>query len=61
MNWRKSHRSHSNGEACVELARTPDVVAARDSKNPDGPRHEFSVTAMTTLFEDIRRGRYDLS
>lgn len=60
MNWRRSIRSGANGENCIELARTPNAVAARDSKNPDGPQHRLSITAMATLFEEIRRGRYDL-
>jgi Domain of unknown function (DUF397) len=60
MNWRKSRRSTSNGEACVELARMPNAVATRDSKNPDGLHHTFSVAAMAVLFKEIRSGRYDL-
>jgi hypothetical protein len=36
--WRKSSRSGDNGGACVEVARNlPNIVAVRDSKNPDGP------------------------
>ncbi|TDB80992.1 DUF397 domain-containing protein [Actinomadura sp. KC216] len=60
VNWKKSSRSGNGGPDCVELARIANAVAARDSRNPRGPRHEFSVAAMTALFADIRRGRYDL-
>ena len=36
--WHKSNRSGSNGGDCVEVAdNLPDVVAVRDSKDPDGP------------------------
>ncbi|MGW3767920.1 DUF397 domain-containing protein [Actinomadura verrucosospora] len=39
--WRKSSHSGENGGDCVELAdaagTTADVVAVRDSKDPDGP------------------------
>ncbi len=36
--WRKSSYSGGNGGTCVEVARNlPNVVAVRDSKNPDGP------------------------
>lgn len=61
MNWRKSSWSSPNGENCVELARIPNAVAARDSKNPDGAHHRFTVAAMTALFDEIRCGRYDLT
>lgn len=61
MNWRKSARSSTNGENCVELAKLPRAIGARDSKNPDSPHHTFSVAAMTALFEEIRRGRHDLT
>ncbi|TDD86414.1 DUF397 domain-containing protein [Actinomadura rubrisoli] len=60
VNWRKSVRSSSNGENCVELAKLPRGVATRDSKDPDGARHTFTVAAMADLFEEIRSGRYDL-
>jgi hypothetical protein len=36
VRWRKSSRSGGTNGNCVELAHTLD--AARDSKNPDGPR-----------------------
>ena len=36
--WRKSSYSGNGGADCVEVARSlPDVVAVRDSKDPDGP------------------------
>lgn len=36
--WRKASRSTENGGNCVEVARTADAVAVRDSKNPAGPK-----------------------
>ena len=37
MEWRKSSLSESNGNSdCVEIAKTPDLTAVRDSKNPEG-------------------------
>ncbi|TYB42913.1 DUF397 domain-containing protein [Actinomadura chibensis] len=50
--WRKSSRSASNGGECVELARLPQVIAIRDSKNPDGPkillgRDQFAALVTT--------------
>jgi Domain of unknown function (DUF397) len=41
--WRKSSYSGSNGGACVEVARNlPEIVAVRDSKDPDGPALVFT-------------------
>ncbi|GAA4234769.1 hypothetical protein GCM10022254_40430 [Actinomadura meridiana] len=59
-NWRKSRRSGANGENCVEVASLSRVIGVRDSKDPTGEQHVFSVDAMAALFEEIRRGRYDL-
>jgi hypothetical protein len=36
--WRKSSRSSSSGQNCVEVAANlPGIVAVRDSKDPGGP------------------------
>ncbi|GAA2664541.1 MULTISPECIES: DUF397 domain-containing protein [Actinosynnema] len=45
LNWRKSSRSNSTQANCVEVARTPNGVAVRDSKNPNGPVLRFSAAA----------------
>ncbi len=48
--WRKS--SHSGGgNDCVEIAMIHKHAAVRDSKNPAGPRLEFS-SAQWTRFID---------
>jgi len=40
--WRKS-TYNGNGGDCAEVARgMPDVVAVRDSKDPDGPKLAFT-------------------
>lgn len=44
MMWRKAQRSNANGGACVEVARGQGMILARDSKNPDGPRLQFTPT-----------------
>ncbi|MBW8482192.1 DUF397 domain-containing protein [Actinomadura parmotrematis] len=31
--WRKSTKSHDNGDACVELANATGVIGIRDTKN----------------------------
>ncbi|MFI6750385.1 DUF397 domain-containing protein [Actinomadura luteofluorescens] len=61
MNWRKS--SHSGGSAtsdCVELARSPQAVGVRDSKDPSGPRITLLVERFRSLAADIKRGVHDL-
>ncbi|GAA4239719.1 DUF397 domain-containing protein [Actinomadura meridiana] len=46
--WHKASQSTSNGGECVEVASLAEVVAIRDSKNPDGPR-------LTINHGDFRR------
>jgi hypothetical protein len=41
--WRKSSHSGGNGGGCVEVASGEDDIAVRDSKDPDGPRLQFST------------------
>lgn len=36
--WRKSSRSNESGDNCVERAFGGEMVAIRDSKDPDGPK-----------------------
>jgi hypothetical protein len=43
--WRKSSHSTCTGN-CVELARTADLGAIRDSKNPSGPILVFPAAAF---------------
>jgi hypothetical protein len=55
--WRKSTRSSSSGQNCVEIATNlPDIVAIRDSKNPDGASLIVSRAAWTAFLTDIRNG-----
>lgn len=39
--WRKSSRSGSGTNECVEVFLDDDLVLVRDSKDPDGPVLEF--------------------
>ncbi|GAA2600808.1 DUF397 domain-containing protein [Actinomadura fulvescens] len=36
LKWRKSSQSLSNGGECVELASFQEILAVRDSKDPQG-------------------------
>ena len=58
--WRKSSRSSSEGDNCVELSGSRAVIAVRDSKNPDGPHLVFARPAFGALAREIRAGRHDL-
>jgi len=59
--WRKSVRSSSEGQNCVEVATNlPSVVAVRDSKNPDGPKLIFMPAEWRTFALGMKVGSYDL-
>ncbi|TDC69152.1 DUF397 domain-containing protein [Actinomadura sp. GC306] len=53
--WRKAQRSDGQGGACVEVARFPEAVAVRDSKNPDGPKLLLSSDAFRAILDDLKR------
>ncbi|WP_026401028.1 DUF397 domain-containing protein [Actinomadura rifamycini] len=61
IEWRKSSRSGGMSDnACVELAPLQDdIVAVRDSKDPDGPRLGFARREFGGLLDRIRRGDFD--
>jgi hypothetical protein len=55
--WRKSTRSGGNGGNCVEVAdNLPDIVALRDSKDPNGPVLTFSSASWTAFIVTTRGG-----
>jgi Domain of unknown function (DUF397) len=61
VSWRKSSRSGSNGNQCVEVARTaPRQIAARDSKSPKGPILRFGGPEWQHFLGEVRRGTYDI-
>ena len=60
--WRKASKSSSNGGNCVEVAsHRPEVVAVRDSKDPDGAKLAFSPVGWESFTASIRAGAFDLS
>ncbi|GAA2069755.1 DUF397 domain-containing protein [Actinomadura alba] len=58
--WRKCRRSGNGGANCVEVAPIGDVIAVRDSKNPDGSRLAFDHAAWAAFARRVRSGEYDL-
>ncbi|HEY7484176.1 MAG TPA: DUF397 domain-containing protein [Streptosporangiaceae bacterium] len=55
--WRKSSRSGSEGDQCVEIAGFDHVVAVRDSKDPDGPKLAFSRREWRTFTAQLGSDR----
>jgi hypothetical protein len=51
--WRTSRYSNAGNE-CIEVARTRDGLAVRDSKNPGGPRLALSTVARAAFTARIR-------
>lgn len=59
--WDKSRHSGGNEGECVEVrAAVGRVVAARDSKDPEGPVLCFDQAAWGGFFNKIKAGEYDL-
>jgi Domain of unknown function (DUF397) len=53
--WRKSSYSSANGGACVDVAgNLPDIVAVRDSKDPDGPALIFSPADWSAFIASLK-------
>lgn len=55
LNWRKSSYTGANGGDCVEVAPLSDEIVVRDSKDPDGPRLQFSRSEFAALTTVIKR------
>jgi hypothetical protein len=58
--WIKSTRSSGSGSSdCVEVARTPEVVGVRDSKNPTAATLVFTRGEWTSFLAVIKDGGFD--
>jgi hypothetical protein len=56
--WRKSTRSSSQGQNCVEVAAgLPGIVAVRDSKHPAGPPLVVTPRNWTAFIHTVKAGR----
>lgn len=53
--WRKSSRSNTRPDQCVELAVVGHAVTVRDSKYPDGPKLTFSALRWKAFAARIKR------
>jgi hypothetical protein len=54
--WRKSSHSGSNG--CVEVARVGDLIAVRDSKDPEGGVLLFNAREWRAFVAGVRDGEF---
>jgi Domain of unknown function (DUF397) len=52
--WRKSSRSHEDGDQCVEIASIVELIAVRDSKDPGGPVLVLSHREFRCLVDTLR-------
>jgi hypothetical protein len=60
IEWRKSSYSGSgNDDVCVEVARLPEAIGVRDSKDPDGGRLELGRGGFSDLVTRVKRGELD--
>ncbi|MEV0752747.1 DUF397 domain-containing protein [Streptosporangium sp. NPDC050280] len=56
--WRKSSLSGS-GNNCVEVASVADLIAVRDSKDPDGATPVFPPGDWTAFLGRVKAGDFD--
>lgn len=54
LTWRKSSRSGTRLN-CVEIARTSEAVAVRDSKDPNGPTLVVSPATFAHFLKAVGR------
>jgi hypothetical protein len=72
--WRKSTWTGDNGGNCVEVAELTDVadgpedkihhaqlIAVRDSKNPDGPKLFFVPAEWDAFLDGVKANVFDRS
>ncbi|GAA4237102.1 hypothetical protein GCM10022254_48280 [Actinomadura meridiana] len=58
--WRKSSRSGGQGGDCLEVVGLNEVVAVRDSKDPDGPKLAFGAGEWRTFARRVKASEFDL-
>ncbi|MFF8569854.1 DUF397 domain-containing protein [Streptomyces sp. NPDC015408] len=47
--FKSSYSSGTDGNSCVEIAKTPGTIHVRDSKHTDGPRLTLTPDAWSTF------------
>jgi hypothetical protein len=52
--WRKASRSTVQNDNCIEVTGVPNIVALRDSKDPNGPKIIVSRSDFRHLAETLK-------
>lgn len=55
--WRKSTLSESGN--CVEVTRTSEGIAVRDSKDPNGALLTFTLSEWSAFLGGVRGGEFE--
>ncbi|MFE9103674.1 DUF397 domain-containing protein [Actinomadura geliboluensis] len=53
--WKKAARSNDSGDACVEVGANSEIVAIRDSKDPDGPKIILTHDELRRFTDTLKR------
>ena len=56
VTWRKSSYSGNNGGNCVEVGTAANLIAVRDSKDPDGSVLAFAADTWAAFAERVKAG-----
>ena len=56
ITWRKSSYSGNNRGNCVEVGTTADMIAVRDSKDPDGSVLALAANTWAAFAERVKAG-----
>ncbi|RCG30809.1 DUF397 domain-containing protein [Sphaerisporangium album] len=54
VTWRKSSYSSANGGECIEVAKVPNGIAVRDSKDPARGHLMVSAEAFNAFLAAVR-------
>jgi hypothetical protein len=58
--WRKASASNGSSGNCVEVAKlSEEVIAVRDSKDPDGPQLLFTSAEWRAFADGMAKGEFD--
>jgi hypothetical protein len=58
LSWVKASASAGIG-ACVEMATAGDMIAMRDSKDPDAPPLMYTHAEIIAFLDGAKRGEFD--